>query len=968
MENDIVCIDCGIHSLYEISLHVAVKSINLHCNEIEQLDSIAIASNLEHLNVSANKLCLISGLDGLSSLCSLNLASNYLSSVTGLNGLVKLHTLNLSYNKLTAIDGLEVFQGMQYSLSHLELHGNCLSDMYHVLSCLKGIASLKHLVMKHGKFDGENPICSDKDYENKLLSGLPQLLSLDRFDRSGKRCLLEQNPSSTKMYKQFFDDMDTLHGHDLDSSKPGSGMLLVPHIDAAIEKRNASKAHNVKELKHNKVFLENQVNEGEQKNLKKSLSSKPSVTVATLNLPNEENSCSSDELHPSLVNSTDSYSAEHCTTSKKSLQRFKNYSGSVQKVSKAKLKRQNQNAKQSTVTQTTDKKTYLCLLKELECEREQRWKAEQANRKLSIGLQKTQSESCEQKALHSMVSQAVDRLKQRLLQEREINEQLKTKAQNLENENKDLLLKIENLHKNCGVKNSSNSKLQKQLSDCEGELSRLKAVHSTRVLQHENQLAAVMQQHELCKSECRKLQAQIGHLQELLVNKEEEYQKALENRHSVDSPEIQKIIAEHIACEEKRNYYEKSQLTDKLCVIQQQYAMLENEFREALCIENERYTQLQQKHSTTVGNVSKLEDLVKSHNVKEEKAHRLITNLSGIVKEQKVKIKEVEKCKEEAMKQVADKTSALDLHMGENKKLTVQLELMKQEKSKLSSQLTALQSVVDGLKEERKLWSLELAQQGSSLSKDRGRLEMKIEALNAELNAVRKSSEKDLDSIKIKTKIISDQTETISKLKEALIGKDKEISDKLDEHLLEQKKLQEIIAELQEETNSLQEENNHLTQRKQLLKTELSDFKKQYNMLLESHQELKNKWSDKAKLLGKLELQVKHISEKSFLREKKLAEERDAAIEAQKLVAAKMKEQDLAFQDQLETLSVAHNNEIKRREHNKQEEIAVLKNQIHSIEDEMREVLKDAESQKRAHENVLTKIKQTFSDLNTSAM
>ena len=56
--------------------------------------------------------------------------------------------------------------------------------------------------------------------------------------------------------------------------------------------------------------------------------------------------------------------------------------------------------------------------------------------------------------------------------------------------------------------------------------------------------------------------------------------------------------------------------------------------------------------------------------------------------------------------------TSLESHLDEARKRMVQLELLKQEKAKLTSQTQAQQSVIDGLKAERKLWGEELAQQG----------------------------------------------------------------------------------------------------------------------------------------------------------------------------------------------------------------------------------------------------------------
>lgn len=144
--------------------------------------------------------------------------------------------------------------------------------------------------------------------------------------------------------------------------------------------------------------------------------------------------------------------------------------------------------------------------------------------------------------------------------------------------------------------------------------------------------------------------------------------------------------------------------------------------------------------------------------------------------------------------------------LEEDKRLNLQVELLKKDKSKLLSQLTAQESVIDGLRAERKLWGQELAQQGTevenrrnvncalvrnvhctwyrkelvylpctfcvciclgaSLVQDRGRLEARIEVLLTELESQKKQNERDNDALRIKAKIVDDQTETIRKLKE----------------------------------------------------------------------------------------------------------------------------------------------------------------------------------------------------------
>ncbi|KTF88457.1 hypothetical protein cypCar_00023850 [Cyprinus carpio] len=63
---------------------------------------------------------------------------------------------------------------------------------------------------------------------------------------------------------------------------------------------------------------------------------------------------------------------------------------------------------------------------------------------------------------------------------------------------------------------------------------------------------------------------------------------------------------------------------------------------------------------------------------------------------------------------------SLESRLEDDQRLNLQVELLKKDKSKLLSQLTAQESLIDGLRAERKIWGQELAQQGASLAQDRG--------------------------------------------------------------------------------------------------------------------------------------------------------------------------------------------------------------------------------------------------------
>lgn len=55
---------------------------------------------------------------------------------------------------------------------------------------------------------------------------------------------------------------------------------------------------------------------------------------------------------------------------------------------------------------------------------------------------------------------------------------------------------------------------------------------------------------------------------------------------------------------------------------------------------------------------------------------------------------------------------SVEEELQQDRRATLQLELLKEEKAQLMSQLSAQESVIDGLRAERRIWGQELAHQG----------------------------------------------------------------------------------------------------------------------------------------------------------------------------------------------------------------------------------------------------------------
>ena len=157
------------------------------------------------------------------------------------------------------------------------------------------------------------------------------------------------------------------------------------------------------------------------------------------------------------------------------------------------------------------------------------------------------------------------------------------------------------------------------------------------------------------------------------------------------------------------------------------------------------------------------------------------------MREQKQRLQERSKTTENLTQQNKQLTTKFERAIEELKKIREQIVVLQKERREIDARLVAQESILSGLREEKKLWSHELAHQGfhsifflvvffwkrlfalgASLAQDRGRLESTIHTLTSEVNTLKKQLDKEVDTCRIKQTIIESQLDTIQKLKDVL--------------------------------------------------------------------------------------------------------------------------------------------------------------------------------------------------------
>ncbi|XP_006727190.1 leucine-rich repeat and coiled-coil domain-containing protein 1 isoform X1 [Leptonychotes weddellii] len=996
---DLCFMDKGLRSISELSLDSSLHAINLHCNNISKIEAIDHVWNLQHLDLSSNQINRIEGLNTLTKLCTLNLSCNLITRIEGLEALTNLTRLNLSYNHINDLSGLIPLHGIKHKLRYIDLHSNCIDSIHHLLQCVVGLNFLTNLILeKNGE---DNPVCHVPGYRAIMLQTLPQLKILDcknifgepvnwsEINSSRLQCLeglLDNLVSSDSPLNisedEIIDSMpvvtppiDEIAPLDQFASPTDTGLTSFISICPSSEPEKVNHENNF----HNDMKLQKLDDQILQ------LLTETSDSLLD-NVPEKD-------LRPKrdtdMTSESDYGNRKECNRRIPRRSKIPYYSKTIQTIkhhnknnpfmscnrkmkppffkdlyvrsSLANCNMLEESEEQKTEiikvdNSSSEDTTYRTLVEQLDQEREKRWKAEQAEKKLMDYIAELHKHANEKKDIHSLALLTTDRLREIIFKERNSKVQLEVMVHKLQNEIKKLTIELIKARDQQEDHIRHLRTLEKALEKMERQKGQQQAAQMRLIQEVELKAAAADTEINLLRTSLHQEKEQVQQLHELLALKEQEHRKELETREFLSDAEFQEALAKEVAKEERKHEQDVKEYQEKIDILNQRYMDLENEFRIALTVEARRFKDVKDGFENVATELAKSKHALVWAQRKENESSSLIKDLTCMVKEQKIKLAEVSKLKQETAANLQNQINTLEILIEDDKQKSIQIELLKHEKVQLISELAAKESLIYGLRTERKVWGHELAQQGSSLALDRGKLEAQIESLCRENESLRKANECDNDALRIKCKIIEDQTETIGKLKTCVQEREEQIKI-LQEKITEiQKCTQEQLDEKSSQLDDIIEKLERHNERKEKLKQQLKVKELELEEIRKAYSTLNQKWHDKGELLSHLEMQVKEVKEKFENKERKLKAERDKSIELQKDAVEKLHSMDDAFKKQVDAIVEAHHAEIIQLASEKQKYIDSANLKVHRVEEEMRELLQETCKNKKAMEEKIRQL------------
>eukprot|EP00731_Ephydatia_muelleri_P026224 Em0018g324a len=436
------------------------------------------------------------------------------------------------------------------------------------------------------------------------------------------------------------------------------------------------------------------------------------------------------------------------------------------------------------------------LSQELHLEHQRRCKAEVAVKRLVDHTHQLRGEVEKERRKQELMVAKVAQLGGELATEREAHQLVKKEIENLHT----ALKTCEDTAEQLNARETEQKKAYDTLVEAHRILREQSSLERHQMVEQvqevEGRCAGAQREAEHLRTSAKQLRHQLHQVQELLVTRERDHQEVEKERCRMES-----------AVEQQKQWLEEQKKA---------YHSLEEEFRMALRIETSRYQELYKDYSSLKSEVDSCRE----------------TSVAALQREQRATSACVRAdcSSKEMMDQLQERVGVLEAEVAIKHKLEVKLQSLQEENSKLLAQVTAQESVVEGLREERKLWSKELAHQGAS-------------SCSGPRKA--RSTECDHDALRVKGKIVEDLSQTVQQLKQSLQSK---------EH----------------ESAALQ-----LTGRrwKKALHSQLEDEQT-------SNQDLRAQWDEKTKLLASLEQDMARLQQSFSQGTEALTRDRDAALEA----------------------------------------------------------------------------------------
>ncbi|KAI3384771.1 hypothetical protein SNEBB_007008 [Seison nebaliae] len=911
-----------------------VTTLNLHSNFIERIEGLENCDDLERLNLSSNCIRKMENVDQLRNLIELNLSGNFLKNVNGIKSLKRLKMVNLSHNMIDNLTGFSDYDGRQ--LETILLHNNRIRQMIDLIKNLKEIKSLRHLSVS------ENPLClNDLSYRSTLFRVMSFLLTIDEYDKYNKNVSINFNNDVNELDIDLIsNDFDCADYPIVSSStvKKPSPTEINNENWKSENKKNNDKPKNMEEYYMNLLNIDTgnkmedncQFGQAVIKDLLRIINEQQVRQNETKIIMNELNELSDKKLSKNCENNLNKHVNESTTNSIV-----------IEEPLSMTIK-----------SKIANDENYKNLLNDYENERREKKHLQTTIDELKRKIDKVINENVSNQQMEMMTMNSLNRLKVAL--EREQN-----RTTFLDKCLNELKYEMSRLKENEIFSKNEIDKRKNKEKELLKDLNKLKDYTESLELDRERKRECLREATVKIDKQLRKKDDDIDRWKDRLNSYKLEQQQ-LESDYKFKIEELERRLKKNeelsklgptsitsIFEEEKKILQDSflrqtDELQRRLDGKDYEYQSLENEFRLALQIEEDRY-QMKEKEVEELKSLNEA-NRIELRRLKEdnEKCERIIHDLNDVIKDMKIKLKETSNCRQETRSITSQLTTKYEEAMLKQSELKTKLSLLEEKNIKLSSDLIASQSAHQALVKEKEIWSGELARQGASLAHDRGAMKAEIEGLKRDLS-------RETESHHLTRKQLGEQIKSINKLKESLMERDDMVKRIQMESLDKERRLMKKCDDFTFELNQNKDVIEHLKERKDLLKNEIVQLNEQLDEWKEKEEKMNEEWKTKSEMISGLHSRISLLKDKWTSKEKMLLEEKEN-------LKSQLNSIDNECRDQLMECERKHSNDMGNL-------VRMQKEEKEKLEDEMKEILCEKEKDKKEFEEKIRNLIKNLKEL-----
>eukprot|EP00039_Didymoeca_costata_P000583 m.46317 g.46317 ORF g.46317 m.46317 type:complete len:1012 (+) comp10359_c0_seq1:218-3253(+) len=933
-----------------------LRTLSLHRNELTSMEGLEHLTQLEELDLSSNKIIKIQGLSTLANLRYLNLASNKITTISGLESLVQLARLNIAFNSIKRVEGL----GKSQSLQELDLRGNAIA-FYKDIQALAYLPSLRTLSLGVEGGPLSNPFCDPSKQPRlrmRIFALVKNLRVLDGKNASGANAasLIDDTALGLGKYISVLEGGEKDYNHE-DESATKDDYEQSERTSASRRRPLSPRDEPALRIKTPKI---DEVLRKHRKNIPIAVGNRTAEVdrIYTqwrqrLEFFNEQE-LGRGEQSSSETSSPSSDATPEVESSESNL--------ADDRVDDFKL----------PFTKDDDNDSVTVHLgRELQEERMRRSQAEATAKNLLDELQGRKTHSEQARREHNEILEALGQVRRAVSETEQQNRSLQESLRICEEEKgsyanlvQDLQTQILNQTKKYQEHlDSTAAERQTMLQAMEAQQNN-QAKHGNELKEAEQELSRLRAEVENARKGTEEDKAQIRSLQELLASREEEHKRCVENKVDVHSPQISQLV-------DKARTHVESTFAARISSLQEDVDSknkiirdLEAEMRAGFQEEMKKQRGLQNEICTLKQEVQNYRSTISNNHMQEQKLRGLLKQNADMLQQQQGTIRQQQglirslKLKSSTLTQacqMAEDSAKSEIQRA--KEIEEQAIVLAKELEANVARVTGLEAIVKGLREERDLWSRELAVQGAGLAADRGKLEAKLNVLSSELESARQAASTHEEAAAIKTKLVDDLNDSLRKLKSGLVDKNREMNAIREAFSRREQDLEDRLEAERSLSKQLQDDLEVTHQKKSESREELADVKAELEAVRRTELKTQESLKKKVELFTRVEQEIAGLKasyaekEESLITEKQRAMASAQALEKQLAACDDTLNLERAFhEEKIQTLSL--------RAERAEREAAQAQDKVEKCEAEMKQLLSELAEMREANAKRLEQIRR----------